>query len=207
MQRPLLRPLTAEELTDMEPDGSPGEPSATDGRILASNVTEQDGIYVGIVVMTCRARPDAVYTLLANLRTHPDWGGKQSGMHQRLLWLRGPEGEAVPGDRFESGGYTSYGIWRDRSLVTEAARPSVFEFKTEGAMDSDSPLHGSWLHRYEIAEIPDGCAITYRCRWRLSKSARGGHRLRRAVFCQLVLPTIWEAGLRGLTRMAETREG
>src|SRR5947209_10097274 len=171
VQRCLLRPTTAEELCGIEPDQTPGErpsPDGPDGRILGSSVTEQDGIYVGIVAMTCRATPDAVYTLLANLRTHPDWGGRQSGMHQRLLWLRGPEGEAVAGDRFESSGYTSYGLWRDRSLVIEATRPSVFEFKTEGAMDSDSPLHGSWLHRYEIAEIPDGCSITYRYRWSVS---------------------------------------
>src|SRR5712692_4660296 len=43
--------------------------------------------YLGSASISCTATAQAVYDLLADLRTHVVWGGQHSGMHQRLLTL------------------------------------------------------------------------------------------------------------------------
>ncbi len=159
--------------------------------------------YLGSASISCTATAQAVYDLLADLRTHVVWGGQHSGMHQRLLTLDAPDAPVTVGTEFQSVGYTSHGLWHDRSRVTVATSPSAFEFTTEGTMQSSPPFHGSWVHRYEIEPHGSGCTITYHCQWRLTKAVGDRPRLRRSVFCQLVLPTIWEAGLKGLAAMAE----
>jgi hypothetical protein len=159
--------------------------------------------YWGSISVPCKAPPRAVYDLLADLRTHLVWGGQSSGMHQRLLTLDAPDTPATAGTEFQSVGYTSHGLWHDRSRVTIATPPTVFEFTTEGTMQSRPPFHGSWVHRYEVEPNGQGSKITYHCQWKLTKAVGERPRLRRTVFCQLVLPTIWEAGLKGLAAMAE----
>jgi hypothetical protein len=54
--------------------------------------------------------------------------------------------------------------WSDRSVVTEATRPEVFEFVTEGRREG-KPGSRPWLltavHRYVIAPEGEGCRVTY----------------------------------------------
>ncbi|TMK81152.1 MAG: SRPBCC family protein [Actinobacteria bacterium] len=162
-------------------------------------------VYSGEVSMSCAAPPEVIYEILADLRTHVVWGGQTNRMHQRLLTIEAPDEPATVGTTFQSVGYTSHGLWHDRSEVTQATPSSVFEFTTNGTMQSRPPFHGEWIHRYEIEPDGAGSTINYRCRWQLTKSVGDRPRLRRSVFCQLVLPTIWETGLRGLADMAAAR--
>ena len=163
----------------------------------------RDGFTVGASVHSA-ASPQAVYDVLANLRTHVVWGGKAYGAKlQHLLAIDCPFEPATVGTEFRSVGYTSHGVWHDQSTVTEATPWSLFEFVTRGTMQSDPPFHGSWVHRYEIEPDGGGSTVTYHCRWQLTKVIADGPRLRRSVFCDLILPMVWEAGLRGLAAMAE----
>jgi hypothetical protein len=167
------------------------------------NLRFKDG-FGGTASVACGAPPRIVYGLLADLRTHIVWGGKSNGSpQQHLLAIDCPIEPAIPGTEFRSVGYTSHGSWHDQSRVTVATPNTLFEFVTVGTMRSDPPFHGSWVHRYEIKPDGSGCQITYTCQWQLTKFVADGPRLRPSVFCQVVLPSIWEAGLRGLAAMAK----
>jgi hypothetical protein len=54
--------------------------------------------------------------------------------------------------------------WSDRSVVTEATRPEVFEFVTDGQRQA-KPGRRPWLatavHRYVLAPEAGGCQVTY----------------------------------------------
>jgi hypothetical protein len=162
--------------------------------------------YAGTAMVTCAAAPEVVYDLLANLRTHVVWGG-QPGRNQHLIAIDCPMEPATVGTEFRSVGYTSHGNWHDCSVVTEAVRPEVFAFSTTGTMRSHEPFHGGWLHRYDIQAHSRGSLILYRCHWRLTRIIADGSRIRRSVFSRVVLPTIWETGLRRLAAMAEETLG
>jgi Polyketide cyclase / dehydrase and lipid transport len=193
----------------------PAQPKALANRLPAGDIVDAVVVeagdrkfydeYSGSASVHCAAPPQVVYELLADLRTHVVWGGQTNRMHQRLLTMECPDGPATVGTVFRSVGYTSHGLWHDRSEVTVASPPSVFEFTTRGTMQTKPPFHGAWVHRYEVQPDGAGSTITYRCQWQLTKSVGNRPRLRRSVFCKLVLPTIWESGLRGLATMAETR--
>ena len=102
-------------------------------------------VYSGNVSVSCAAPPEVVYDILADLRTHVVWGGQTNRMHQRLLTIEAPDEPATVGTTFQSVGYTSHGLWHDRSEVTQATPRSVFEFTTNGTMQSRPPFHGTDL--------------------------------------------------------------
>jgi hypothetical protein len=113
----------------------------------------------------CPAPPEAVYELLADLRSHLEWAGRRQSETTRLLTLEAPPGPAKVGTEFSSTGSDGrVARWSDRSVVTEATRPLVFEFVTEGRRDG-KPGSRPWLstavHRYEIASEAGGCRVTY----------------------------------------------
>ena len=173
--------------------------------LVRGNRKFRDG-FTGSASVPCAAPPQAVYDVLADLRTHVVWGGETYGAKiQHLLAIDCPFEPATAGTEFRSVGYTSHGVWRDHSTVIEATPPSSFEFVTTGTMQSTPPFHGSWVHRYEIEPDGAGSVITYHCRWQLTRMIADGPPLRRTVFCQLILPMVWETGLRGLAAMAEGR--
>ena len=79
--------------------------------------------------------------------------------------MESPPGPAIVGTEFvTTGSDGKQARWSDRSVVTEATRPEVFEFVTEGRregkLDSD-PWLATAVHRYEIAREPEGCVVTY----------------------------------------------
>jgi hypothetical protein len=87
------------------------------------------------------------------------------GETTRLLTLGAPSGSAGVGTEFVSTGSDGkVARWSDRSVVTEATRPEVFEFVTEGRREG-KPGSRPWLstavHRYELAPEPTGCRVTY----------------------------------------------
>jgi hypothetical protein len=112
-----------------------------------------------------RGPAEVVYDLLADLASHLDWAGERQLETTRLLTLEAPTGPASVGTEFSSTGTDGkIARWSDRSVVTEAMRPEVFEFVTEGRREA-KPGGDPWLctavHRYEIAPESGGCRVTY----------------------------------------------
>jgi hypothetical protein len=110
------------------------------------------------------ASPTAVYDVLADLRTHLEWGGVRQAGDFRLLSLDAPAGPAAAGTTFTSSGSIpmSSRRWEDRSTVTVADRPHTFEFVTHAAVHGPSrTMEATYRHRYEIAPAPGGSTVTY----------------------------------------------
>lgn len=114
---------------------------------------------------TSRAPAEAVYDLLANLQSHLEWAGARQFEATRLLSMQAPDGPATVGTEFfTTGSDGKVARWNDRSVVTEATRPEVFEFVTEGRREGkpgSRPWSATSVHRYEIAPRPEGCTVTY----------------------------------------------
>jgi hypothetical protein len=114
---------------------------------------------------SCRAPAEVVYDLLADLQSHLEWAGNRQLETTRLLTLTAPPGPAGVGVEFLSTGSDGkVAQWSDRSVVTEATRPAVFEFVTEGRRQG-KPGRRPWLstavHRYMIAPEAGGCHVAY----------------------------------------------
>jgi hypothetical protein len=114
---------------------------------------------------SCRAPAEHVYDLLADLRSHLDWAGRRQLETTRLLTVEAPPGEAHVGTEFRTTGSDGkVARWYDRSVVTEATRPEVFEFVTEGRREGKAgsrPWLATAVHRYRIAPDGTGCRVTY----------------------------------------------
>jgi hypothetical protein len=112
-----------------------------------------------------RAPAEVVYDLLVDLQSHLEWAGQRQAETTRLLTLEAPSGPAVVGTEFFTTGSDGKAArWTDRSVVTEAIRPVVFEFVTEGKRQGKAgsrPWLATAVHRYEIASLPAGCRVTY----------------------------------------------
>jgi uncharacterized protein YndB with AHSA1/START domain len=113
----------------------------------------------------CRAPAETVYDLLADLKRHLEWAGERQGETTRLLTMDCPPGPAVVGTEFRTTGADGKAaVWHDRSVVTEATRPSAFEFVTEGirhGKPGKASMEATTVHRYEIVGTPDGCRVAY----------------------------------------------
>lgn len=114
---------------------------------------------------SCRAPAEAVYDLLTDLQSHIEWAGRRQLETTRLLTMEAPAGPAGVGTEFfTTGSDGTVARWEDRSVVTEAIRPEVFEFVTEGRRQG-KPGSRPWLltavHRYEVRTEPGGCKVTY----------------------------------------------
>ena len=114
---------------------------------------------------SCRAPAEVVYDLLADLQSHMEWAGQRQSETTRLLTLAAPPGPAGVGVEFlTTGSDGKVARWSDRSVVTEATRPEVFEFVTDGRRQG-KPGHRPWLatavHRYVLVPEAGGCQVTY----------------------------------------------
>ncbi len=112
------------------------------------------------------ATPEAIYDVLADLRTHAIWGGVPPEKKTGLFSIDAPAGEARVGTEFESTGGDATGRFSDRSVVTQAVRPSVFEFVTEARLTTKNDATADWtnVHHYEVRPGGDGCVIAYTVR-------------------------------------------
>jgi hypothetical protein len=161
---------------------------------------------------SCRASVETVYDLLADLRSHLDWAGRRQLETTRLLSVEAPDGPATVGTEFfTTGSDGKVARWSDRSVVTEAARPAVFEFVTEGRRDG-KPGSRPWLstavHRYEIVPRAQGCVVRYTEELtRLDGAPRllFGRILSKLVF--RVSAKYMRRGFQGLLDLAEERAG
>jgi hypothetical protein len=115
------------------------------------------------------APPAAVYEVLADLRTHLDWAGRQAREKSfRLLDLQAPAGLASVGTTFGSTGANSKdgsSTFHDRSTVIEARTGSALAFETASRLDRKR--RPTWacrfVHRYAIEPDGAGSRISYTC--------------------------------------------
>ena len=112
------------------------------------------------------APAEAVYDLLADPASHLIWAGERQGSSSRLLTIDAPPAPIGVGDEFSTTGADPMGGFADRSVVTEATRPSAFEFVTEATLTTKKGASSVWtnVHRYELGRTAHGCHIAYTLR-------------------------------------------
>lgn len=116
---------------------------------------------------TSRAPAEAIFDVLADVHSHLEWGGKRQPKKTfRLLSIDAPNGPAGVGTEFASTGADAMGRFADTSVVTEATRPSLFEFVTEARLSTKKSKVVEWtnIHRYELSPQQAGCRISYTLR-------------------------------------------
>ena len=139
--------------------------AASDGRI---DIPDTVGS-----VRTEAVSAEQVYGALADLSRHAVWGGTaKQKKNYGLTSIDAPAGAASVGTEFRSTGVDPMGSSSDRSVVTEASRPGLFEWVTEGHLTpkkSAKPACDTTItHRFEVESTGEGCTVTYRAhiaRW------------------------------------------
>jgi uncharacterized protein YndB with AHSA1/START domain len=126
-----------------------------------ANALKQELVYGG--EQTTSAPAEIVYETLADLRTHAEWGGAGQKKNTRIVSIDAPEGPAQVGTEFSSRGKDPMGDFSDRSVVTEATPPKVFEFVTEAHLDTKKGKSAdlTLVHRYELETSNARCRILY----------------------------------------------
>ena len=131
---------------------------------------------------TTTAPAEIVYDRLEDVRNHLEWGGKmQPKQTFRLLSIDAPAGPALVGTEFKSTGADAMGRFADSSVVTEATRPSVFEFVTEARLSTKRGKVVEWTNIHRMSS-PHGVraagsltrsgpfgSASCRARWRCSR--------------------------------------
>jgi hypothetical protein len=168
-----------------------------------------EAIATATMTASCTARPETVYDLLSDLRTHLVWAGERQRSDYRLLTLEAPPDVARVGTTFTSTGKIpmSSSHWEDRSTVTIADAPSVFEFETEGRVKGRRTMTSRWRSRYEIQRVSAGCVVTHRLA--LLSVDNPVLRLRspmRPMTFKVGIPMLSGRGLRNLLKLAEQHE-
>jgi hypothetical protein len=138
--------------------------TAQDGRVDIADVA---------VSATAPVAPERIYAVLADLPTHTTWAGTMHGKkNYGLRSLDAPEGPAGVGTEFRSTGIDPMGSFSDRSVVTEATSPSVFEFVTEGHLTPKKrgkPASDTRItYRFEMDPAGESTSVRYRAhisRW------------------------------------------
>jgi len=157
----------------------------------------------------CRAPAELVYDLLADARTHLDWGGRRQAWYFRLRTLKAPEGPMTVGSSFTSSGSMPATARRfeDRSRVVAAERPTLFEFVTESTVPGRRPMRATYRHRYEVEPLAGGCRVSYR--FSQEHLVNGLPRLTlplvRDMSWKIGIPMMMRRGFRNLLREAQRR--
>jgi hypothetical protein len=156
----------------------------------------------------CKARPEAVYDLVADLQTHLDWAGARQTRDFHLVSLEAPPGPATVGTTFSSTGVIpmSRRRWSDRSSVSVAERPLKFEITTQATAGERNAMTAVYRHTYEISPAAAGSRVTYT----LTQLSISNPMLRWALpgldrMTWLMTPMYAGRGLRNLLALAEER--
>ncbi len=102
--------------------------------------------------------------MIADLRAHLEWSGDRASDETfKLLTLEALDGPASVGTTFTSTGANYNGTFHDRSVVTQASRPSVFVIETDAMLDrkKGETWEAHFSHRYDIEPVGDGARIVY----------------------------------------------
>ena len=115
------------------------------------------------VEVPSRASAESVYKVLADIGSHLTWAGERQKNKTRLLSVEAPDGPASVGTEFATTGTDPMGRFTDRSVVTEATRPSVFEFVTEAHLLTKKGKVADWtnVHHYDLEPAAGGSRIAY----------------------------------------------
>jgi len=156
------------------------------------------------------ASPEAVYDLLADLRSHLEWAGTRQTRDFHLVSLEAPPGPATVGTSFTSTGVIpmSRRTWSDRSTVTAADRPLRFEITTQARAGARHAMTAVYRHQYEISPAAaGGSRVTYT----LTQLSIANPMLRWALpgmrrMTWLMTPMYSSRGLRNLVALAEERD-
>jgi hypothetical protein len=152
---------------------------------------------------TCHAPIETAWEVLADLSTHPIWGGARN-KKRRPLAFETTATRASVGTEFSSTRLDRWRRMRDRSVVTEVARPWILEFVTQSEIESKRgrKLVGrTAVHRYEIESWANGCRVSHEIR----TTGANGLLLRTLATKRAEVEA--RHGLRVLTRMTEERAG
>jgi len=121
------------------------------------------------VSVPSRARPEAVYSILADPSTHLEWAGRQAPKEDfKLLTLDAQKGRATVGTTFASSGASSKNgtmTFYDDSTVTEATAPSRFAFDTDSTLERKhrKTWRARFVHSYTLRTDGEGSRIDYTC--------------------------------------------
>ncbi len=157
----------------------------------------------------CKARPEAVYDLLADLKSHLVWAGARQTQDFHLVSLEAPPGPATIGTTFSSTGVIpmSRRRWSDRSTVSIADRPLKFEITTQATAGDRNAMTAVYRHTYEISPAAGGSLVTYT----LTQLSITNPMLRWAIpgmrrMTWLMVPMYAGRGLRNMIALAEERD-
>ena len=163
--------------------------------------------------VSTRAPAEIVYDVLTELASHLRWAGQMQKEKNHLLSLDAPDGPAMVGTEFGSTGQAPEGRYADRSVVTEASRPSLFEFVTQAHVVTKRVKSAELTNvtRYEIAPTSDGCWISSTVRTVRASALPGPLALLNVGFLAPLVRRESEAmvrrGLQNLAVVAEERAG
>ena len=96
--------------------------------------------------------------------------------------------------------------WKDRSTVTLAVRPDIFEFVTCATVQrSPRSMEATYRHRYEIAVAPGGSEVTYTFTQLelVNPFLRLGLPVVRTMTWRVAIPFLAGRGFRNLLALAE----
>ena len=158
------------------------------------------------------APPEVVYDVLADLRSHLEWGGKRQYKMFRL------ELDAPPGPAKEGTVYKSVGTipmmsarWNNTTTVTEAQRPKVFETTTEGRIPwpKQAAGEGAFVNRFEITPDGRGSRVVYRADQLRFLNPPWGlkYPIMRSMTYNINIPMWYRRGFRKMLKLAEERAG
>jgi hypothetical protein len=113
------------------------------------------------------ASRQAVYDLVADLRTHLRWAGEEAPKKDfRLLTMEASPAPAHSGDEFASTGAAMLGAtFHDRSTVVVAEPPARFGFDTQATLlrKHAKAWRAEVETRYEIEPADGGSILTHTC--------------------------------------------
>jgi hypothetical protein len=157
---------------------------------------------------TSKASSEIVYDTISDLRAHLEWSGERASSDTfKLLELDGPAGPATVGTSFTSSGAADNGTFHDRSVVTEASRPTRFTIETDSSLDRKrgERWEAHFSHRYDIEPQGAGSKIVYtEAVERVNYTPYWLHPLVRPIFRPLV-DRADRKQLQNLARLAEER--
>src|SRR6185369_12435292 len=141
--------------------GSSGNDERRGGPMRTERMSNGEPLFELVIEEMSAAPPDTVYDLLEDLRQHAVWGGTQQKKSYRLASIDAPPGPASVGIESRSVGIDPGGAFADTSVVTEATRPTVFEFVTEARQQPKRGGVIEWtnVNRYELASRQGGTSI------------------------------------------------
>ena len=105
-----------------------------------------------------------MWDVVADLPSHLVWSGERASDETfKLLSLESSVRTASVGTEFRSTGANFNGTFHDRSVVTEATRPSTFVIETDATLERrrGRTWEAHFVHRYDIVPEDDGSRITY----------------------------------------------